>query len=121
MAIIHATTMSPSKLDLLTAWLHTQPWYIDSGREPRLTKVGGFRLDDPAGEVGIEFMAVTDRAGERPTTYQVPLTYRAGALAGTGGSTTEPAILFWSLNWSPSSKVTLRRKHKVSATHRTPR
>lgn len=85
MAIIHATTMSPSKLDLLTAWLHTQPWYIDSGREPRLTKVGGFRLDDPAGEVGIEFMAVTDRAGERPTTYQVPLTYRAGALAGADG------------------------------------
>jgi hypothetical protein len=80
MAIIHATTMNPAKLDLLAAWLPRQPWY-GGGPEPRLTKAGGFRLDDPAGEVGIEFMVVTDSAGERAATYQVPLTYRAAALA----------------------------------------
>jgi maltokinase-like protein len=81
MAIIHDTTMSPGKLDLLRAWLPAQPWYLHGGRGPELAKAGGFRLDDPAGEVGIEFMVVADRSGNRVTTYQVPLTYRAGPLA----------------------------------------
>jgi hypothetical protein len=81
MAVIHDTTMSPAKLDLLRAWLPAQPWYLNSGSGPELTKAGGFRLDDPAGEVGIEFMVVTDRSGPRATTYQVPLTYRSSALA----------------------------------------
>jgi hypothetical protein len=85
MAIIHDTTMSPSKLELLTSWLPAQPWYVDTGREPELAKAGGFRLDDPRGEVGIEFMVVTDGSGHQATIYQVPLTYRARALAGTGG------------------------------------
>jgi hypothetical protein len=84
MAIIHDTTMSPSKLELLTSWLPAQPWYVDTEREPELAKAGGFRLDDPRGEVGIEFMVVTDGSGHQATTYQVPLTYRARALAGTG-------------------------------------
>jgi Maltokinase N-terminal cap domain len=86
MAIIHDTTMSPSKLELLTSWLPAQPWYVDTGREPELEKAGGFRLDDPRGEVGIEFMVVTDGSGHQATTYQVPLTYRARALVGTGSS-----------------------------------
>jgi hypothetical protein len=81
MAIIHDTTMSPGKLELLTAWLPAQAWYLGDGREPELAKAGGFRLDDPAGEVGIEFLLVTDLSGDHPTTYQVPLTYRAAALA----------------------------------------
>jgi hypothetical protein len=84
MAIIHDTTMSPGKLELLTSWLPAQPWYVDTGRTPELAKAGGFRLDDPEGEVGIEFMVVTDRSGYQVTTYQVPLTYRAQALAGAG-------------------------------------
>jgi hypothetical protein len=82
MAVIHDTTMSPGKLELLTAWLPAQPWYLDGGRAPRLAKAGGFRLDDPHGEVGIEFMVVTDGSGDGVTAYQVPLTYRARALAG---------------------------------------
>jgi len=84
MAIIHDTTMSPSKLELLTSWLPAKPWYAGTGREPELAKAGGFRLDDPAGEVGIECMVVTDGSGHQATTYQVPLTYRAQALAGAG-------------------------------------
>jgi hypothetical protein len=80
MAVIHNTTMSPGKLDLLRDWLPAQPWYRTSRRGPELTKAGGFRLDDPAGEVGIEFMAVRDGSGPQAMTYQVPLTYRAGAL-----------------------------------------
>ena len=52
MAVIYDTTMSPGKLELLTVWLPTQPWYLGGGHEPELAKVGGFRLDDPQGEVG---------------------------------------------------------------------
>lgn len=96
MAIIHNTTMTPSKLDLLTAWLPAQPWYRRPGREPGLARAGGFRLDDPQGEVGIEFMVVTDGSGSEATAYQVPLTYRAGALAGADGGligTSEHGVL----------------------------
>jgi hypothetical protein len=87
MAVIYDTTMSPGKLDLLRDWLPAQPWYVTGGggRGPELAKAGGFRLDDPAGEVGIEFMVVTDGSGPGAVTYQVPLTYRAGALAGAEG------------------------------------
>jgi hypothetical protein len=53
MAIIHRTTMSPEKLELLAAWLPAQPWSSGTGREPELAKAGGFRLDDPQGAVGI--------------------------------------------------------------------
>jgi len=96
MAIIHNTTMSPGKLELLVAWLPAQPWYRQTGHEPGLAKAGGFRLDDPQGEVGIEFMVVTDGSGHGATTYQVPLTYRAGALAGADGGligTSEHGVL----------------------------
>ena len=83
MALIYKTTLVPSKLELLTAWLPSQPWYSGGGSEPELSCVGGFRLDDPAGEVGIEFIAVNDTSGDAPVTYHVPLTYRAAPLAGT--------------------------------------
>jgi hypothetical protein len=69
MAIIHSATLSPEKLELLTSWLPDQPWYLETGRVPELTEAGGFRLDDPQGEVGIEFMLVNDGSGERATTY----------------------------------------------------
>jgi hypothetical protein len=83
MATIHTgTTLAPSKLELLADWLPQRPWYLDAGAPPALTKAGGFRLDDPAGDVGIEFMLVTDAAGERETTYSVPMTYRAAPLEG---------------------------------------
>ncbi len=81
MAVIHATTMSPGKLELLGGWLPAQPWYLGHGAGLELAKAGGFRLDDPQGEVGIEFMLVTDRSADRATTYQLPLTYRPRALA----------------------------------------
>ncbi|WP_202805687.1 maltokinase N-terminal cap-like domain-containing protein [Actinopolymorpha alba] len=74
--------MKPTKLELLEPWLPTQPWYASTERKPELTKVGGFRLDDPQGEVGIEFMVVTDTSGERPASYHLPLTYRGAPLDG---------------------------------------
>jgi hypothetical protein len=82
MATIHRTTMAPTKLELLSGWLPRQPWYLATGLPPALTRVGGFRLDDPAGEVGIEFLLVTDGAGGGETTYAVPLTYRGVPLDG---------------------------------------
>jgi hypothetical protein len=86
MAIIHRTTMSPGKLELLAAWLPAQPWYHSTGRAPELARAGGFRLDDPQGEVGIEFMVVTDGPGIGAAAYHVPMTYRARALPGTDGN-----------------------------------
>lgn len=81
MAIIHNTTLKPTKLELLTTWLPTRPWYVGTGT-PELAKAGGFRLDDPAGEVGIEFMVAGDTSGPGPVAYLVPLTYRAAPLPG---------------------------------------
>jgi Maltokinase N-terminal cap domain len=82
MAIIHHTTLIPTKLELLADWLPSQPWYRTTGRPPELARAGGFRLDDPKGEVGIEFMVVTDgQHGDELTSYLVPMTYRGNALA----------------------------------------
>ena len=80
MAVIHHTTLTPGKLELLAGWLPTQPWYRGHDGRPDLARVGGFRLDDPDGAVGLEFMVVTDAA--TGTTYHVPLTYRASELPG---------------------------------------
>ncbi|MYS20598.1 hypothetical protein GA0115240_121222 [Streptomyces sp. DvalAA-14] len=95
MAVIHHTTLNPGKLDLLAPWLPTRPWYRGGG-EPQLDKAGGFRLDDPAGAVGIEFMAVRDVSGAEPVTYHVPLTYRDAPLDGADHAligTTEHGVL----------------------------
>jgi Maltokinase N-terminal cap domain len=96
MAIIHKTTLTPTKLELLAAWLPAQPWYADHGHAPELARAGGFRLDDPQGEVGIEFMVVTDGSDDRAVAYLVPLTYRASPLEGADGGlvgTTEHGVL----------------------------
>jgi hypothetical protein len=72
--------MEPSKLELLTVWLPTQPWFV--GDVPELERAGGFRLDDPAGEVGMEVMFVRDIGSEPTVTYCVPMTYRGAPLEG---------------------------------------
>ncbi|MEV8553716.1 1,4-alpha-glucan branching protein [Streptomyces glaucescens] len=82
MAVIHDTVLKPGKLELLTSWLPSRPWYQGGAGAPQLGKAGGFRLDDPQGEVGIEFMVVTDTSGARPVRYLVPLTYRGAPLDG---------------------------------------
>ncbi|OKJ65997.1 maltokinase N-terminal cap-like domain-containing protein [Streptomyces sp. CB02261] len=86
MAVIHATTLQPNKIELLTEWLPAQEWY--SGADARPVQAGGFRLDDPAGEVGIELMVVTDGEGDAAVTYFTPMTYRSGPVAGA-----EPALI----------------------------
>jgi hypothetical protein len=81
MSTIHRTTMTPTKLELLAAWLPGRPWYR-GGDAPQLSRAGGFRLDDPSGKVGLEFMAVRDTSGTEPVTYHVPATYRGAPLPG---------------------------------------
>lgn len=75
MSLIHRTTLTPTKLELLTEWLPGQPWYRGAGT-PELGKGGGFRLDDPANVVGIEFAVVTDGG----VLYHTPMTYRSEPL-----------------------------------------
>jgi hypothetical protein len=67
-----------------------------TGRPPELAKAGGFRLDDPEGEVGIEFMVALDDSGPEPVAYLVPMTYRASPLDGGDEAligTTEHGVL----------------------------
>jgi len=54
--------------------------------------VGSFRLDDPAGEVGIECFLFGSATG---STLFVPVTYRGAPLSGTGGplGTMEHSVL----------------------------
>jgi predicted trehalose synthase len=95
-AEVHRTTLTPTKLELLTAWLPAQRWYAAKGRVPVLRKLGGFRLDDPAGHVGIEVMVVADESGPQPVVYQVPMTYRGAPLSGAEHAligTTEHGVL----------------------------
>ncbi|MFJ7198171.1 MULTISPECIES: 1,4-alpha-glucan branching protein [unclassified Streptomyces] len=96
MAVIHRTTLTPTKLELLATWLPAQPWYRGTGQQPEPARTGGFRLDDPKGEVGIEIMVVTDTSGDRPVTYQVLFSYRGAPLAGADDAligTTEHGVL----------------------------
>ncbi|PPJ30824.1 1,4-alpha-glucan branching protein [Nocardia nova] len=80
MAVVHHTTLEPGKLELLTAWVPTREWF--TGTTPHLHKAGGFRLDDPDGEVGIEHMLVADTADSWRPVYHVPMTYRGAPLPG---------------------------------------
>jgi len=68
-------TLTPHFRDFLPGWLARQPWYLGSGT-PVLRPVGYLRLEDPAGDVGIETHLV--EADGR--LYQIPMTYRGTPL-----------------------------------------
>ncbi|WP_138998113.1 CG0192-related protein [Rhodococcus zopfii] len=75
MAIIHQNAqLSPSKPEILAAWVPSQPW---SGDSTDLERIGAFRFDDPDGEVGIETHLLRTGDGR---ILQVPLTYRGAPL-----------------------------------------
>ncbi|HYQ67167.1 CG0192-related protein [Actinophytocola sp.] len=76
MALLHRTTLRPTKLELLSVWLPTRRWYEGDGEVER---VAGFRFDDPAGAVGMETMLVRSAGGP---VHQVPLSYRETPLPG---------------------------------------
>lgn len=82
MALVYQATLTPSKLEVLSAWVPYQPWvgHLDIDA---LTVLGAYRFDDPHGEVGIEthLLRTTDA-----TVLRVPVTYRAGPLPGAGAA-----------------------------------
>jgi len=78
--VISTATLRPSKLELVSGWMGAQRWYAAKGQRPRLRLLASWRLDDPAGEVGVETLVVVDEAGAEPVVYQVPLTYRGEPL-----------------------------------------
>ncbi len=80
--IHHGARLVPSKTELVTGWIVAQRWYAGKGRSPSLRRVGGFRLEDPDGEVGMETLLLLDEAAQPPVVYQVPLTYRGAPLGG---------------------------------------
>nr|WP_296770418.1 hypothetical protein [Rhodococcus sp. (in: high G+C Gram-positive bacteria)] len=91
MALIHDAELSPSKLDMLRAWVPRQSWVpeqswipeqsstIDAGE---LTILGAYRFDDSDDEVGIETFLVSSSAG----VLQIPVTYRGAPLASAEAS-----------------------------------
>jgi len=77
MAVHHPAKIFPGKLELLQAWVPHQPWLVGADAS-HLTKLGSYRFDDPAGEVGIETHLLSTVDGQ---VIQVPLTYRGAPRA----------------------------------------
>lgn len=81
MGIVYNTSMSPTKNELVSAWLPKQNFYTGKGT-PKLQHIGGFRLEDPQGEVGIELRIYADHSDTSDVVYHLPLTYRGAPLPG---------------------------------------
>lgn len=116
MALLHMANLVPSKLEILAGWLPGQPWYPGGGLAP----VGSFRLDDPAGEVGVEFMLVRTDDG---TVLHVPCTYRgaeapdlAHALMGTTEHSVLGARWFYDADADPVYQAVIRQAILTGAT-----
>ncbi len=69
MAILYTATITPTKQEIIEAWLDRQAW---GGHGP-VVLVGAYRFDDPEGEVGVEGHLV--QRGD--AVLHVPLTYRS--------------------------------------------
>ncbi len=83
MAIVHkGASIVPTKTEMVTDWMPHQRWYHGKGHVPQLRRVGGFRFEDPEGEVGCETLLLADEAVSPAVVYQVPLTYRPAPLEG---------------------------------------
>jgi hypothetical protein len=77
MGLVYATaTLDPTKQELLEAWLPSRPW---ASGVTSVEKVGEYRFDDPAGEVGVETILWRTQDG---TVLQVPFSYRGAPLPG---------------------------------------
>ena len=83
MAIVHkGASIVPTKTEMVSDWMPRQRWYHGKGHDPVLHRVGGFRFEDPDGEVGVETLLLADTAADPVVVYQVPLTYRGAPLEG---------------------------------------
>ena len=52
MARFQVATITPTKAELIAAWVPTQPW--GPAAEDALEVLGSYRFDDPDGRVGME-------------------------------------------------------------------
>ena len=77
MALLHEATISPRKDELVGPWLRTRAWWDG---ETERSPVGSFRLDDPAGRVGMECFLFGSASG---STLFVPVTYRDAPVPGS--------------------------------------
>jgi hypothetical protein len=75
-ALFHFATITPTKTELITEWLPTQPW--GPSADDSVEVIGGYRFDDPDGRVGME----CHLASAGGTVFHVPLTYRDEPLEG---------------------------------------
>lgn len=91
MGLVHHTaSISPTKQELAEAWIPTRTWGAD---RTVVEKIAEYRIDDPAGEVGVETILwrLDDDA-----ICQVPFTYRPAPLDGADAhliGTTEHSAL----------------------------
>ncbi|QFG67851.1 1,4-alpha-glucan branching protein GlgB [Ornithinimicrobium pratense] len=76
-------TLTPPFEEFLPDWVARQRWFRGktAGGPPRLRRIGSVRWEDPLGEVGLEDHIVIDESGPEPVVYQIPLSYRAEAVA----------------------------------------
>ena len=79
MALFHRATVTPTKAEMIGAWIPMQAWGPDPG--VGVEPVGSFRFDDPEGRVGLETHLV--RAGD--ALFQIPLTYRDEPMVDDAG------------------------------------
>ena len=103
--------LRPSKLELLSAWLPTQPWF--DGDADHLERVAGFRLVDPEGDVGLDCMIIASAGA----VFHVPVTWRGGPLeVGDLIGTLEHSVLGkrWCYD-APSDPVYLTELARVIA------
>ncbi|GAA1338234.1 1,4-alpha-glucan branching protein GlgB [Arthrobacter roseus] len=76
--------MTPALPDLLESWLPGQRWFPSRGREVKLRRVGGIKLQDPAGEVGLEVHIIAVVSGRRTDVISVPLSIRSKPATESG-------------------------------------
>jgi hypothetical protein len=78
MAILHRATLTPSKIELLTAHVMAFPSLRNTSVSD-FSLLGSYRFDDPADKVGMEAHLVS--AGSGPVIH-IPLTYREAPMVG---------------------------------------
>ena len=80
MAIYHRATLTPTKAELVTDWIATQPW--GPSADEQVEVLGAYRFDDPNGQVGME----THIASAGGALFHVPVTYRDAPVDGADDS-----------------------------------
>ena len=80
------TQLTPSLPELLTAWLPAQRWFPAKGRDVTLDRVGGIRLEDPAGLAELEVHLIAVSSGHRTDVISVPVSYHSTAVPELEGS-----------------------------------